>query len=365
MFDWIPLSSYTAWYFHIILLFTIVVFSYSQSLELRNFGQVNYLSVLGFILFSFVLLYIGTRPVSGVFFGDMGTYNRKFREYAEGTPVTTQKDVMFHQFMKFCSSIMSNRSFFFVCAALYIIPTYLIAKKWFKKYWVYAFLLLVGSFSFFAYGTNGIRNGIATSFFLMALSREKKVAQIIWLFLAVNFHSSMYLPTVAFIATWFVNNPRYYFYFWIACIPLSLVAGGVWENLFAGIIADERSSAYLLEKNAKKEGVYSTGFRWDFLIYSATGVFAGWYYIFKKKLNDQLYFKLFNMYLAVNGFWILVIRANFSNRFAYLSWFMLALVICYPWLKFSFEERQHKKLGYVTIAYIGFTYLMNVIVYGL
>lgn len=362
MFDWVPLASYTPWYFHILLVFTLLCFSYTQSYSMRDGQSIKATHSLGFFVFLFVLLYMGTRPISG-YFTDMSTYNRYFLQYAAGAPAKSDHDVFFHQFVKFCSGIMSNHTFFFVCAALYTVPAYLISKKWFKKYWVYAFLMLVGSFSFWGYGTNGIRNGIATAFFLMALSREKKLSQAIWLYLAINFHSSMMLPTAAFIATWFVNKNQYYFYFWLACIPLSLAMGGFWESFFGGLVEDDRLS-YLTAGNVNNDNFSSTGFRWDFLVYSATGVYAGWYYIYKKHLKDPLYHKLFNIYLAANGFWILVIRANFSNRFAYLSWFLLALVIVYPWLKFSFEEEQHKKLGYILLAYFGFTYFMNVIIYG-
>lgn len=362
MFDWIPLRSYTPIYYHILLVVTLFAFYNSQTNTLTSNENKSFGRGMGIFLFVFVLLYMGTRPISGAFI-DMTTYNSIFLEYATGAPASSNHDVVFHQFMKFCSDIMTNKSFFFVCSALYIIPCYTIAKKWFKDYWFYAFLLMVSSFSFWAYGTNGIRNGLATSFFLMALSRERKVYQVIWLWLAINFHSSMILPTAAFVATWFVNKNKYYFYFWLLCIPLSLALGGFWEGFFAGFFEDDRTS-YLTEGNVNNDNFSSTGFRWDFLIYSATGVFAGWYYIYKKKLQDPLYLKLFNIYLAANGFWILVIRANFSNRFAYLSWFLLALVIVYPWLKYSFEENQQKKMGYITIAYFGFTYLMNVILYG-
>jgi len=299
---------------------------------------------------------MGLRPISGVFI-DMTTYYHSFMQYAGGAPAKTTHDVFFNKFMKYCSGIMSANAFFFLCASFYTLPVYLISKKWFKQYWYYAFLMLVGSFSFWSYGTNGIRNGIATAFFLMALSRERKLSQVVWLYLAINFHGSMMLPSAAFIATWFYNQNKYYFYFWLLCIPLSLVMGGFWENLFAGMVDDDRSS-YLTAGNVNNDNFSSTGFRWDFLVYSATGVYAGWYYIYKKKLQDPLYLKLFNIYLAANGFWILVIRANFSNRFAYLSWFLLALVICYPWLKYSFEKEQLKKLGWIILAYFGFTYFM-------
>jgi hypothetical protein len=62
-----------------------------------------------------------------------------------------------------------------------------------------------------------------------------------------------------------------------------------------------------------------------------------------------------------NAFWILVIRANFSNRFAYLSWFMMALVIIYPFLKSQLMPNQNKVLARVILFYFAFTFLMNVI----
>lgn len=124
------------------------------------------------------------------------------------------------------------RDFFFVCATLYIVPCYIIAKKWFQKYWFYAFLMMIGSFSFWTYGTNGIRNGIATAFFLMALASNKRLIQILWLFLAVNFHSSMLLPTAALVATWFYNRPKGFYYFWLLSIPLSLMFPGFLVSLY-------------------------------------------------------------------------------------------------------------------------------------
>lgn len=362
MFDWIPLPLYSPIYYHVVLLFVIILYIQTKTSVIHSKSTISKTQFMGVLLFGFVLLYMGLRPISGQYFGDMSTYNNILAYYAEGGALRTNKDVSFHRFMKFSSSIMSSGTFFFMCAIFYMVPLYIISKKWFKEYWFYAFLMLVGSFSFWAYGTNGIRNGIATSFFLMALSREKKIFQLFWLYLAVSFHSAMILPVVAFVSTWFYNHNKVYFYFWLLCIPLSLALGGFLENFFASMMEDKRSDYFTIE------GVYEdqfsqTGFRWDFLLYSAAGVYAGWYYIYKMKIKDNLYLKLFNIYLFANGFWILVIRANFSNRFAYLSWFLLALVIIYPWLKFNFTKNQYQKMGIITLAYFGFTYLMNVIVY--
>jgi len=357
--DFIPINFYTPLYYHIILIVTLITFLHSQRMTFSDSRNLNYIKVGGFFLFWFVLLYMGLRPIHGVFV-DMTTYARGFERYKAGEPILSDKDFLFHLFVKGSSTILNIHAYFFICAVLYVVPLYLICKKWFKQYWFYAFLMLVGSFSFWAYGTNGIRNGIATSLFLLAISREKKVFQILWLLVSVNFHASMYLPAIGFVITWFYNKPYGFFYFWLAAIPLSLAAPGLWENIFATLVEDERVE--YLTTEAAKDRFRSIGFRWDFLLYSVTGVFAGWYYIFKKKITDKTYLQLFNVFLFANAIWILVIRASYSNRFAYLSWFMLALVIVYPWLKHYFEKKQHQKLGWIILAYFAFTYFMGILI---
>lgn len=120
---------------------------------------------------------------------------------------------------------------------------------------------------------------------------------------------------------------------------------------------------YLVGEAAEGAKFSSTGFRYDFLAYSAAAVYTGWYFIFKKKYNDKIYINLYNTYLICNAFWILVIRANFSNRFAYLSWFMMGLVIIYPFLKKEFFINHHLLVGKVLTVYFLFTYLMEYLYY--
>lgn len=356
MFNLIPLEFYTLLYYQILLVVTFFTFVGLQR------GAFKY-SDIQLLLPLFLIFYMGLRPVSGRYFGDMATYSRMFINYQQGADVKNVKDIFFQYLVYYASKMMTVQTFFLVCAALYIVPLYLVCRKWFNSYWFYAFLMVVGSFSFWAYGTNGIRNGIAASLFLLAISREKRVFQLLWLIASVSFHKSMMLPAVGFLITMFYNKPEGFFYLWLAAIPLSLLLPGFWDNMFASWIDDERIS-YLTKGNINNDNFRSVGFRWDFLLYSATGVYAGWYYIFKKKLHDALYTKLFNIFLFANAFWILVIRTNFSNRFAYLSWFMLALVIVYPWLKKYFGIDQTKILGWITLVYFMFTYLMNMLVYG-
>ncbi|MDH8700770.1 hypothetical protein M2138_000101 [Dysgonomonadaceae bacterium PH5-43] len=360
--DFIPIQLYTPIYYNVMLLVILFVFVHTQIMSITNEKIILSMKSVGFLSFCFVLIYLGLRPISIVFV-DMVTYDEIFMSFQYGREISPDdNDLVFKIFTLGCSKIMSAQFYFFVCAILYVVPMYIISKKWFDKYWFYAFLMLVVSFSFWAYGTNGIRNGIATSLFLLAISRDKRIWQIVWLVIAIGFHKTLLLPSLGFIITWFYNKPKGFFLFWLSSIILSLMFSGFWEGFFAGMIEDDRAR-YLTTK-AETDSFASVGFRWDFLIYSATGVFAGWYYIFKKKLKDQLYISLFNVYLFANAFWILVIKANFSNRFAYLSWFLLALVIIYPWLKYNFQPKQTKIMGWIIFAYFGFTYFMNFIYYG-
>ncbi|MFC5684430.1 EpsG family protein [Flavobacterium sp. MAHUQ-51] len=354
----VPLEFYTPIYFYVILLIVIISFIRSKSIPITDRKNLKGISILGFLLVVFVVFYMGLRPINWRF-GDMVVYNYSFEKYQQGFPFIPSSDIVFEYFMYNCAQIMTASSFFLLCTLLYVLPLWAACRKWFAAYNYYAFLALVASFSFWAFGTNGIRNGIATSIFLYALSRDKLVFKVIWVIVALGFHKSIAIPTAALILTYFYNDHKKYFYGWLACIPLSLVAGGFWEGLFAGLMEDDRVS-YLTGTNEQGE-FSSTGFRWDFVLYSASAVYAAYFFIFKKKFQNPIYNRLVCVYLAANGFWILVIRANFSNRFAYLSWFMMGIIIVYPFITKIQIKNQHRVLGTVLLAYFAFSYLMNVI----
>ena len=360
MFNFIPLEYYTPIYYNLQLLLVLLVFLKSNTQKIDSKNSKKFLNNISFLLLIVSIIYIGFRPISGRYFTDMASYAASFERYQMNETVDFNGDVLFNFFMKFCSSVMTVEVFFLVCAMLYILPLWFACKKWFSSYSSYAFIILVTSFSFWAYGTNGIRNGIATSLFVYALSRDNMVFKLLFIAIAIGTHNSLFIPTAALAITYVYNKPKAYFYGWLLAIPISLVSGGFWEALFAGLIEDDRVS-YLTEGNVNNDDFSSTGFRWDFVIYSAAAVYSAYFFIFKKKFVDETYNRLVGVYLISNAFWILVIRANFSNRFAYLSWFMMGIIIVYPFLTKIQIKQQNKVLGLILLAYFGFTYVMNVI----
>jgi hypothetical protein len=349
-------------YYNLCLFVVLLVYIQSVRTDLTSANNLTGKKTLGMFLLVFIVFFMGLRPIS-FFFGDMGMYNLEFQRYKEGQPLQIDKDIFFEMFIQASSKIMSASMFFLLCAVLYILPLYIAVRKWFKEYWFYGFLMLVISFSFWAYGTNGIRNGIGTSFFILGISRTKKTYTVLWLMLAVSVHKSLLLPIACYIAAIFCNRPILFLYFWLASIPVSLASGGFWESLFLsiGFGEEDRLAGYLGEDALDLFNEIKVGFRWDFILYSLSGVATGWYFIVKKKFNDTFYNHLFSTYLIANGFWILIIRSNFSNRFAYLSWFLLGIVIIYPLLKNQIFTRQHKVVGQIIVMYFLFTYILNVI----
>ena len=356
----IPIPYYTPIFYNtvLVMVFFTVLKLFTKGYVIQNPNKKEYTSL---ILMFAVILYMGLRPVS-VYFADMVTYNSRFLEYAKGRDLVLGKDVFWESFMKFCSTVMTAKIFFLVCAILYVFPLYKASKNWFGEDKYLVFLMFIASFSFWAAGTNGIRNAIATSLFVFGISyADNRKLQFSIIALSFFIHASMIVPISAFVLIIFYKNPKYYMLGWLFCIPLSLALGDVFENLFALLGFGGNRISYLTEENVNKNAFAYTGFRWDFLIYSATAVFSGYYFIIKKKFTDKVYIQLFNIYVIANAFWILVIRANFSNRFAYLSWFLMAAVIFYPFFKQRFFKNQQKVLAYVILSYFGFTYFMFLI----
>lgn len=360
MFDFIPANEYTFYYYQFFLIVVVFVFINSFFYGIEDKRNTGILNLIGVISLLFSIFYMGLRPVDSVFI-DMVFYDYMFERFQQNDPIIYKDDYGFYYFLEYSAKFISSEMFFFICAFLYIFPLYLLSKKLFNQYWFYAFLMLVVSFSFWAYGTNGIRNGLASTFFLLALVfYEKKWLCLLLMLFSCTFHQTLILPTLIFFILYYYQSTRLFLIIWLVSIPISFIIGSFFINYVESLqIGIEKIGSYFTED--VNEEFVNMGFRWDFIIYSATAVFSGWYFIFKKGFKDSLYEHLYSVFLLTNTVWIFIIRVNFSNRFAYLSWFMMAIVIIYPLLKVYLFKHQNLKIGFIVFLYFSFTYLMNVI----
>lgn len=360
--SFVPLEYYQFFYYQIMLVVCFLMFFHTLVLKSNDERLKAINGFMSLFLLAFLVPYMGLRPISGRYFADMSTYAQTFQQFKYGAQtVSTSGDMGFEYFIFFCTKTMSVEMFFVVCVCIYILPLLKASLNWFPKNYFFCFLFLVASMSFWTYGVNGIRNGMATSLFVLALSylEKNKGLSILFFLVSLMFHKSMALPLLAVGISFFLTDTKKYYFFWGLSIVLSLAMGGIWENLFASLgFGDDRFANYLTAGGSSKQ-FSSTGFRFDFLIYSAAPLALAYQYVFVKGFQDKTYLRILHVYMVANAFWIMVIRANFSNRFAYLSWFLMAIVVCYPLLKDpDLFPKQFKRLGITLMAYYGFSYLM-------
>jgi hypothetical protein len=359
MFDFISPDYYLTVYYNILLIATIGIIFHTLKYAGHELNIASFNKMAAFSTFVLATLYIGLRPLS-VYFGDMHAYAFVYNRYAEGNAQELNGDILFNAYMKGCSSIMDANTWFLLSAFIYIGCLYWACKRMFPDYVFIAFFMCITAFSFWGYAVNGIRNGIATSIVVLAISfYDKKWLGILLCVLAAGIHKSILLPFGALVLAWFYSNMRFYMAVWFICIILSNILGVFWESFFStlGLVDDDRFSNYIIS-TAHASEFSSVGFRWDFLLYSMVPIAMGYYAVIHKGLNDKLYLLLLNTYIIANAFWILVIRASFSNRFAYLSWFLYPIVLIYPAIKFNIWKKPYAKTGIVIFLHFAFTYVL-------
>lgn len=322
------------------------------------------------ILVTVVMIwFIGTRPVSGVFV-DMVTYSQKYEFAASGISVYEQ-DILFDWLMRAMAPNFPVNTFFLVCAALYILPLTLAAQILHGRWGFPAFLALLGSFSFFSYGVNGIRSGIAASLIVLAFACHRRWILTYPIALTAGFfHKSVFITVAFFLITKWVRLIYLYAAFWFLCLLFSIFNGAETAAFILGIIGDSedlRFSNYVLGQGDDKGG-----FRLDFILYSIVPVIISHAFASKEGVKNETYIRLLCTYLATNGFWLLCMYAAFSNRFAYLSWCILPLVIISPHLQETTQVNlSHRNLmpfsmpllGSAIIAHFAFTYFMFMVYY--
>lgn len=360
---------FSAQYYYPIFLHVVLIGTFIQYILCINMSDYKLLQVQksAIVVLFFSLLFIiiiGFRPISGFYFGDTSNYAHSYYLYQDGiTMYDPDASEWFFQWLMYsCAKVMDVQRFFLIIEMGYILPMLWACNRLMRNNITLAMLFCFGAFSFFTYGVNGIRNGFACSLVLLAFSfiqgkRIELFIAVLLCVLAYNIHHSTVLPILCMVFSLFYKNTKAVYFFWIVSIFISVVAGGFVESFFAGLGFDDRLEQYL--QGTDDDDLFShTGFRWDFLLYSAMPILLGYYIIFKRRVYDQTYLLLLHTYILSNAFWVMLIRASYSNRFAYLSWFIYPFVLAYPLLKLPIWKDQGNKVGLILMAHVLFTYLM-------
>lgn len=352
----------SSYYYVYLAVFTIITFvvmnSYSQVDLSDRYRQSSSQVFLAVLVTIFVVLFIGFRPISGVFV-DMGGYAMQYNRMlgAHFFFNLDTENLIFDNIIPFMASKMIPINIFFLVIALvYFGCMFWACHRLFPQDTLLALLCCLVAFSTFTYGTNGIKAGMATSLFLLAVAyRDKLWISIPLAIFTLGIHHSMLLVIVAYFCVLFVKHPKWYFIIWALSFCAAALHITWFQHYFAGF-TDEHGASYLLSSR-------NSGFRIDFIIYSAVPVIIGYWMIFKNNLYSRTYDIILNLYLLTNSVWMLCMYANFTNRIAYLSWFLYPVVLLYPFVNLCWSEEQNKYLKYVVYGHLGFTLFMTFIYY--
>ena len=379
-YDIIPASFYHPIYF--IGLFALCIFvciRYSTSNGNVNIIKEVPSSQIFTILFSILIIFfIGLRPISGRYFTDMPLYAHTYNNIYDGLlggSSDERGEWLFYYLGNTCKSLgLIDREYFLVIASIYFGLMAITCWRIMRRNMFVALLFCFISFSCYSFGVNGVRNGMASSIMMLAITffndnnKKHLVFALLLMFASVSIHKAMFLPGFcAVVAFFWVKDPIYAFYFWILSIFISLVAGNYVTEFFVSLGFDDRMEVYanLNEFGEVKESAnVKAGFRIDFILYSIMPILMAYYVTIKRNFKDRLYNIIASTYILANAFWIMVIRSEQSNRFAYLSWFLYPIVIAYPLLRMNIWEDQDKKLATILFIYSGFTFFMEFIYYG-
>ena len=354
-----------AQYYHPIFLFLVTILSIYSFFQLSQFKGKNddiievENQIPSIVLTIFMILFIGLRPISGRYFLDMYGTAYMWEWYNQGQTYSFKFDYVnkiYDNLRSFMSTYgMSVEYFFFLIALIYFLCIYIACKKQFPKNTLFALLVYYIAFSTYSYATNGIKAGSAAAIFLVALSYyENKKILIIMTLLSWGFHHSMIVVVCSMLCVYYVRKPQYYFYFWVFSFLIATFHISFFQRLFASIGQGE-GAGYLLGQSHGK------GYRLDFIAYSAVPVIIGYYCIFQKKVQSERYNILLNLYLMTNSIWMLCMYAEFTNRIAYLSWFLHPWVMIYPLLNEKITDFQFKYVNILAIGHLAFNLYLSLI----
>lgn len=353
-------------------LFTSFNYSFSDTNNVLVNKNKNNL-IYSIILAVFLIIFLGFRPVH-IAFIDTGYYVFGYENIVKGyKDFSFSEEWLWNNFEFACKSIgVSSELFLLIIELFYIGIILVICYKLFpNQVWV-SLLFFLSSFSFYSYGVNGIRNGLACHIVLLALimlngQKYEKFVSILLMIVAYGIHRTTAVPIIcSLISFCLIKSTSITLKIWLISIFASLIFGNIVGDYLNEADFFEDKSEYFMDAGLSEtsESFSKTGFRFDFLLYSSIPILFIWFLTIRRTFVDKMFNLIANTYILANSFWIMVIRATFSNRFAYLSWFIYPLVIVYPLLRMNIWEDQDKKLALILLAYAGFTFLMNFVYYA-
>lgn len=362
----IPAAFYQEIYLAIVGIITMVC--YFRYYKARTAVRESVLP--GLVLAVFMVVFIGLRPIAFPEFGDMSGYAWYHDAWLhkKWSFDWDTENVIFDNLIQRATAAklgIRHTGLFVIIAAIYFLVRYWSTVKFFPRNSLMAYLVFLGAFLTFTSSTNGMKAGIASSCFVLALAywRNWKVAGIL-LLITWGLHHAFFPCAVAFVGAYFYRNTKVYLGIWFVALIIAALHITFFQELFASAGIDKKAEEYL---NVGDKG-YRTGFRIDFVIYSFMPILLGWYMMVKKGFKSVEFSFLLNVYLILNAVWLMCMYASYTNRIAAMSWAIIPVLLCYPFLSERNKApaaKKNRNLAVVSLLNLGFTVFMVVIYYAI
>lgn len=354
---------YSCYIFFVAFCCLLKYFSLRNSNNNIVYKSTNVDFILSLLIVLIISLFLGYRPIDAVFV-DTIRYVLNYNNVQSGHFFANieENEYIWDKLMFLCNSFgFTSHDWLFVIALLYFLLPLLAFRKLVKNYTLLALLFFLSAFSTYNYAVNGLKNGLACSVVIYAVALIKDVGIMnnwkTWIlcFIALGIHKSTILPILCILILQYYKNIKLLYFFWGFSIVLSLLFGQTFANYLVSLGIDNRLDSYLTA-DVDSDKFSKIGFRWDFLLYSSMPILLGAYYFFIKKVYNVRYIYLMGIYLISNSFWIIIIRSSFSNRFAYLSWFLYPIMLVYPLVTFNTDN--NRLISNILLLHFGFTLFM-------
>lgn len=309
-------------------------------------------------LYTICMLLLGaSRPIGKMGFADSQMYTDWFLYAKEHAKPIHHRDIAFDYYQLLLSYVVNERGFFVVTTLLFVSLLLIIGKKVNREWYILIVPLFLCTEIYFGIMNVLLRNGIGMLLFILAILSKKHTYKLILFMLSVLFHKSMVLPVLVYGILQFVNiKIRHHLLLWLVAIPVSLIVGSQWYYLLETIAFDFRFD-YLLKLTPDSYLYYQTGFRWDFLFISAVVIIYGLYQIYIRDYKNTFYLLLFKLFISLNTAWILFMYANHTVRFFLLSWFLVPVLLGYPYLNTFYKNHQNYFIKLIVVL-VSFSILM-------
>lgn len=318
---------------------------------------------LPWVLVGIVTLYIGLR--AEIYYIDTNLYTGLYYAYlGNRMKIPTWPEIFFYKTVAFFVYYKAPCVFWLLWVGIcYVVPLGVASYKMLPRHFLFTLLLVFSAFSFFSYGVNGIRNGMASSLVILGLSFfYKGRTQWIWawVFIAcgVLSHTSMALTAVCALVALRWHNVKWSIGIWIACAVIAFIVPDAVKDFVAGLSDDQRLQRYV-SGDVDATMFSRTGYRWDFILYSAVPILFGWFAVVRRKYKDKFFVMLLNVYIYSNAFWVLINSVAYSNRFAYVSWCLYPFILAFVLFKVPIMRNQGLLAGIVMIGFSLFTLMMG------